>query len=163
MLAALLAWHWGVCETTSMTENKTMPTGVPVEEFLASVEHPGRRTDGYELLALMREATGQEPVMWGPSIVGFGRYHYRYGSGREGNAPAAGFAPRKAASTVYVPDGVAAHAELLGRLGPHTSGVGCLYLTDLAAIDMGVLEEIVTRSYATVTADGFPHHARDVT
>ena len=83
-----------------MTENKTMPTGVPVEEFLASVEHPGRRTDGYELLALMREATGQEPVMWGPSIVGFGRYHYRYGSGREGDSAAVGFSPRKASTTM---------------------------------------------------------------
>jgi hypothetical protein len=133
-----------------------------VRAHLAAVASPTRRRDAATLLELLARVTGETPRMWA-TVVGFGEYHYRYGSGREGNAPAAGFAPRKAASTVYVPDGVAAHAELLGRLGPHTSGVGCLYLTDLAAIDMGVLEEIVTRSYATVTADGFPHHARDVT
>jgi hypothetical protein len=153
MLAALLAWHWGVCETTSMTENKTMPTGVPVEEFLASVEHPGRRTDGYELLALMREATGQEPVMWGPSIVGFGRYHYRYGSGREGDSAAVGFSPRKASLALYgLTYGPEAKA-LLETLGKHKTGAACLYINRLDDVDRDILTLLVRSGYRHVMAE----------
>lgn len=80
------------------------------------------------------------------------QYHYRYASGREGDAPAAGFAARKAASTVYVLDGVGAHADLLETLGPHSTGVGCIYIKDLQKVDLEVLEAIVTRSYATLTS-----------
>ena len=93
--------------------------------------------------------------MWGPTIVGFGTYHYRYPSGREGDMAAAGFSPRKAATTIYLPEGVDAHADLLAPLGPHTLGKGCLYLKDLDAVDLAALEEIVRRSYATVTAGTF--------
>ena len=89
--------------------------------------------------------------MWA-TIVGFGEYHYRYATGREGDAPAAGFAPRKAATTVYVMDGVGAHQELLDRLGPHTTGVSCIYLKDLEKVDLDTLEAIVRRSYERVTA-----------
>ena len=100
--------------------------------------------------------------MWG-TIVGFGDYHYTYASGREGDAPAAGFAARKAATTVYVLDGVAAHAELLERLGPHTTGVGCIYMKDLTVVDLDVLEAIISRSYAALTAGTFTTRARDAT
>jgi hypothetical protein len=135
--------------------NKTTPTDASAEELIGAVEHPVRRRDAERLVALMRRVTGQEPRMWGPTIVGFGTYHYRYPSGREGDACAAGFSPRKTASTVYLPDGVDAHADLLASLGPHTLGTGCLYLKDLDAVDLVVLEEVVRRSYAAVTAGTF--------
>jgi hypothetical protein len=98
--------------------------------------------------------------MWG-SIVGFGQYHYKYASGREGDASAAGFAARKTATTVYVADGVGAHAELLEELGPHTTGVVCIYLKDLTAVDRRVLETIVSRSFAAVTAGTYTKRARE--
>ena len=99
--------------------------------------------------------------MWGPSIVGFGEYHYRDESGREGHGPAASFPPRKAATTIYLPDGAGAYADLLRRLGPHTAAVGCLCLKDLAQSDLGVLEHIVGESYRTVTAGTYPNRASD--
>ena len=98
--------------------------------------------------------------MWG-TIVGFGHYHYKYDSGREGDMPAAAFSARKAATTVYVSDGVGAHAELLERLGPHTTGVGCIYMKDLTAVDLDVLETIVSRSYAALSAGTFTKRARE--
>lgn len=97
----------------------------------------------------------------GGTIIGFGEYHYRYESGPEGDAPAAGFSPRKGATTVYLPDGVGAHADLLEQLGPHTRGVGCLYMKDLETVDIKVLESIVTRSYAAVTAETYTLRARE--
>ena len=99
-------------------------------------------------------------MLWG-SIIGFGRYHYRYETGREGDAGGAGFAPRKAATVIYLADGIGAHEEALSRLGSHTTGVGCLYLKDLENVDLGVLEEIVRSSYRTVTAGTFGQRARD--
>lgn len=135
--------------------NKTMPTDADVDAFLAAVEHPVRRRDALRLVELMTRVTGEPPRMWGPSIVGFGVYHYRYASGREGSAGGAGFSPRTSATTVYLPDGVAAHADLLAGLGPHTSSVSCVYIKDLDAVDLGVLEEAVRRSYETVTAETF--------
>ncbi len=98
--------------------------------------------------------------MWG-TIVGFGRYHYKYDSGREGDMPAAGFSARKAATTVYVADGVGAHAELLEQLGPHTTGVVCIYMKDLTTIDLDVLEAIVARSHAAITAGTYTKRARE--
>jgi hypothetical protein len=99
--------------------------------------------------------------MWGSSIVGYGAYHYRYPSGREGDAPAAAFSPRKSATTVYLADGVGRHVPLLERLGPHTAGVGCIYLQDLSDTDLGVLEELVRRSYATLTESTYTKRARE--
>lgn len=131
-----------------------------IEEFLARVTPAKRQRDAHTLLPLMREATSEDPVLSG-SIIGFGTYHYRYASGREGDAPAAGFAPRKAATTIYLMDGVAAHEDDLARLGPHTTGVGCVYITDLEACDLDVLRRIVARSYATLTAGVFGNRARD--
>ena len=131
-----------------------------VQEFLAGIEHPKRRRDAETLLEMMGRVTGEKARLSG-TIVGFGTYHYKYQSGREGDSGAAGFSPRKAASTVYVPDGVSAHTDLLERLGPHTPGVGCIYIKDLEAIDLEVLEAIVARSYATVTAGTYTLRARD--
>ncbi|MFF2388189.1 DUF1801 domain-containing protein [Agromyces sp. NPDC058104] len=122
-------------------------TDVPVEVFLDGVTHRVRRRDAATLLALMERVTGEAAYMWGPSIVGFGEYHYRYESGREGTTPAAAFSPRKAASTVYLVPGLTERPELLERLGPHTTGVGCLYVKDLADVDLDVLAELVRESY----------------
>ena len=131
-----------------------------VRAHLETVASPKRRRDADTLVALMERVTGEQHRLWA-TVVGFGQYHYRYASGREGDAPAAGFAPRKAASTVYVPEGVGAHGDLLERLGPHTTGVGCIYIKDLHDVDLGVLETIVTRSYAAVTAGTYTDRARD--
>ncbi len=131
-----------------------------VEAHLEAITPAVRRRDAESLLALMQRTTGQEPRLWG-SVVGFGSYHYRYPSGREGDGPAAAFAARRAASVVYLVDGVGAHADLLERLGPHTTGVGCLYLKDLTQVDLDVLEAIVARSYVSLTAGTYRNRARD--
>jgi hypothetical protein len=136
------------------------PSNGSVEEFVAAITPHKRRRDAETLLGLMRKATGTEPRMWG-SIVGFGEYDYRYASGREGTAPAAGFSPRKPATTIYLADGVGSYSDVLGELGPHTTGVGCLYVKDLDAVDLDVLRDIVTRSYETVTEGIFTHRARE--
>lgn len=130
-------------------------TDVDARAFVQSVEPERRRRDAQRLRALMEWVTGQQPRMFGASIVGFGEYSYRYDSGHSGHAPAAGFAPRKSASVVYLADGLDAHAEDLAALGQHRAGVGCLYLTNLDRVDLGVLERMVARSYATLTAGEF--------
>ena len=132
-----------------------------VESYLETVTNPVRRRDADILIEMMGRITGEEPRMWGPSIIGFGRYHYRYASGREGDAGAAGFSSRKAATTIYLPDGVGAYPEQLERLGPHKTGVGCLYVKDLTAVDLGVLEGIVSESYRTVIDGTYTHRAHD--
>jgi hypothetical protein len=136
--------------------------GVPadVRDFIAKVQPERRRRDAETLLELFSRVTGTEPTLWG-TIVGFGSYHYKYESGREGDTATVGFAPRKAASTVYLADGVAAHTEELSRLGPHTTGVGCLYLKDVSAVDLDVLGEIVGGTYRTLTAGVHTKRARD--
>jgi hypothetical protein len=131
-----------------------------VRDYIDGVASSKRRRDAETMVELMRRATGEEPAMWG-SIVGFGRYHYKYDSGREGDTAAAGFSARKAATVVYVVDGVGAHTEMLERLGPHTTGVGCIYIKDLTAVDLDVLEAIVARSYAALTAGVYTMRARD--
>lgn len=131
-----------------------------IKEHVDGITHATRRRDAATLVELMGRSTGEEPRMWG-SIVGFGEYHYEYESGRQGSAPAAGFAARKAASVIYLTDGVGAHVDNLARLGPHTTGVGCLYIKDLGQVDLDVLEKIVSDSYATLTAGTYPSRARD--
>jgi hypothetical protein len=126
------------------------PTEADVEEFLGAVPDATRRADAAVLARLMGEVTGEPPVLWGPSIVGFGRYHYRYASGREGDAPVAGFSPRKANLVLYLLDGFEAHGELLGRLGRHSTGKSCLYVKRLADVDLEVLRELVERSVEAV-------------
>ncbi|GHH65150.1 DUF1801 domain-containing protein [Promicromonospora soli] len=129
--------------------------------YLDAVTPAVRRRDAHTLRDLMERVTGEAPRMFGTSVIGFGEYHYEYASGHSGDAPAASFSPRKAASTVYLPDGIGAHEDLLARLGPHTTGVGCLYLKDLETVDLAVLEEILRRSWATVTAGTFGQRARE--
>lgn len=134
----------------------TRPTDADVTAFVEAVEHPVRRRDAARLVDLLSRVTGEPPRMWGPSIVGFGSYHYQYASGREGDMCALGFSPRKAATTLYLMDGAERYPELLERLGPHTTGTSCLYVKDLDAVDLDVLEEMVRRSYAAVTGGAGP-------
>lgn len=124
----------------------TQPTDADVEAFLDSVENPSRRGDAKALETLMRRVTGEEPRMWGTSMVGFGEYHYRYASGREGDWFPVGFSPRKAALTIYLISGLVGHEDLLDRLGPHRQGKGCLYVTRLADLDESVLAELIQHS-----------------
>ena len=142
-----------------MAESVMRPTDASVVAFLDAVEHPVRRRDGWRLHELLARITGEKAVMWGPTIVGFGRYRYEYPSGRTGEAGAAGFSPRRAATTIYLPEGTGPHAERFARLGPHRSSKVCVYVTNLDKIDMAVLEEILRASYATVSAGLMDHRA----
>jgi hypothetical protein len=135
-----------------MAENKTQPTEVDPAAFVAAVEHPTRRADAAVLLEMMARVSGCPPRMWGPTIVGFGRYKYRYESGREGEHLLTGFSPRKANLVVYVLPGYDDLAEPLGRLGRHRLGKSCLYINKLADVDLAVLEEIVADGVARMRA-----------
>lgn len=135
------------------------PSDASVEEFIDGISHPKRQRDARTLVGLLRDATGEEPQMWG-TIVGFGQYDYKYETGTEGTAPAAGFSPRKSASTVYLSDGVGAHTELLERLGPHTTGKGCLYIKDLDNVDLDILRQIVADSHASLSEGTYTQRAR---
>jgi hypothetical protein len=132
-----------------MAEPKTTRNDGDVATFLAAVADPKRRADAEAACALMAEATGAPPVMWGSAIIGFGVYHYRYASGRSGDWPAVGMSPRKQALTLYVSSGFDGYRDLLDRLGPHTTGKSCLYLKRLADVDHDVLK--------TLVAEGFRH------
>ncbi len=138
-----------------MAENKTQKTRTSVDEFLASVPNRQRQEDGLALLAMMKDVTGLEPEMWGPSIVGFGEYHYRYESGREGDMPLAGFSPRSRSLSLYIMDGFDGYDELLARLGKHRTGVSCLYINKLDDVDRDVLRELVARSYEYMRDEGY--------
>jgi hypothetical protein len=127
--------------------SKTTPTTADVGAFVDSVADDHRRADAWLLLDIMRAATGQPPVMWGTSIVGFGSRHYRYASGREGDVPAVSFSPRKAQTVLYLTGGLAKYADLLPRLGQHQTGKGCLYLKRVDQADAAILREIAARSY----------------
>lgn len=123
--------------------NKTQITSIDPADFIAGVEHPTRRADAEALDRLFRRVTGFQPRMWGPTIVGYGRYHYRYATGREGDFLATGFSPRKANLSIYVMPGYADFGPILSRLGKHKTGRSCLYVNKLADIDMDVLEELI--------------------
>lgn len=129
-----------------MAELKTQPTNAAVDAFLQGVEHSVRQADGEALKAMFERITGEPAVMWGPSIVGFGSYHYRYASGHEGDMCRVGFSPRSANLVLYV-GGFPEYTDMLATLGRHKHGKACLYLNKLADVDLGVLEEIVRRSY----------------
>ena len=135
-----------------MSEQKTKPTDVSVESFLAGVADERKRADAERLCQLMQTVTGEPPVMWGPSIVGFGSYHYRYASGHEGDWPVAGFSPRAKAITLYLCNDISQHQEVLDRLGKHKVGKGCLYITRLSNVDESVLEELIRTSVAEATS-----------
>lgn len=128
-------------------EPKTRPTDVPPAQFIAGIANAVRRADARAVLALLKEITGEPPVMWGPSIVGFGSYR-----GPTGDWPVIGFAPRKAETVIYLTPEFDRKAALLARLGPHRDGVSCLYIKRLADIDMAVLRELCERSVDAVRA-----------
>lgn len=126
-----------------MAENKTQATGMSVTAFLDAVADPVRRSDGHALNALFQDLTAWSPQMWGPSIIGYGSYHYTYDSGRSGDFLATGFSPRKTNLSIYIMPGYADFSTILGRLGKHKIGKSCLYVNKLADIDMDVLKELV--------------------
>lgn len=134
-------------------KNKTKVTGVSVDQFIASVEPETRRADAHVLLDLYARVTGVEPKMWGPSIIGYGSYHYKYESGREGDSPRAGFSPRKAKISIYLmgvyctPEAQAEQERLFGLLGKHSVGKSCLYINRLDKVDIGVLEQLVRNNW----------------
>ncbi|MDI6100742.1 DUF1801 domain-containing protein [Actinoplanes sp. NEAU-A12] len=130
-----------------MAEAKTTRNDESVAAFLAAVPDPKRRADAEAACTLMAEVTGAPPVMWGSSIIGFGAYHYRYATGREGDWPAVGLSPRKQALTLYVSAGFDGYQDLLARLGPHSTGKSCLYLKRLADIDQVVLKDLVGKAF----------------
>lgn len=134
-----------------MADIKTRPSEVSVESFIGAVENPTRREDARAVCAMMERVSGERPRMWGPSIIGFGSYHYRYDSGHEGTMCRLGFSPRKGQLVFYVLTGYmeadAGEAELLARLGKHKTGKSCLYVNKLADVDMAVLEALTARAW----------------
>ena len=135
-----------------MAELKTKENDQSVETFLSSIEDAQKQQDCRTLIAIMQEATGAAPRMWGESIVGFGHYHYKYASGREGDWFLTGFAPRKQNLTLYIMAGFDNYEALLGKLGKHSTGKSCLYVKRLADVDMPVLTELVVESVAHMKA-----------
>jgi hypothetical protein len=131
--------------------NKTAATDDDVAAFLGAIADEQRRSDAHLLVDLMSEVTGQPPVMWGTSIIGFGSRHYRYPSGREGDTAAVGFAPRKAQTVLYLTGGMELYDDLLAQLGQHTTGKGCLYIKRVDRADPRALRALVDRSYRTAT------------
>lgn len=129
-----------------MSELKTQKTRQDVTAFLNSVEDEKKQRDSFQILKLMQEVTGEEPHMWGDSIVGFGSYHYKYASGREGEWFLTGFSPRKRNLTLYIMAGFDAYDDLMARLGKHKTGKSCLYVNKLEDIDLDVLRELVQQS-----------------
>ena len=133
-----------------MAENKTKPTEQNVEDFLNSVADERKREDSFKILELMKEVTGFEPTMWGSSIVGFGSYHYKYDTGREGDSILTGFSPRKQNLTIYNMDGFEGYDDLLKALGKHTIGKGCLYIKRLDDVDLSTLKRLIEKSFNQV-------------
>jgi hypothetical protein len=129
-----------------MTENKTKPTSASVSEFVNAIEEPQKRADVRKVAAMMRRATGKRAKMWGSSIVGYGTYHYRYDSGREGDFMLTGYSPRKQALTVYILAGFERFGPLMKKLGKYKTGKSCLYIKRLADVDENVLEQLITES-----------------
>ncbi len=130
----------------SKYEQKTKVTDNSVFEFIETVDSLKKREDAYKLLKIFQEASGFEPKMWGPSIIGFGSYHYKYDTGHEGDAPLVGFSPRKAKISLYFATGDQEREKTLERLGKHTKGKACVYINKLADIDEEVLKELIKQS-----------------
>jgi hypothetical protein len=130
-----------------MTENKTQPNDISIEAFLASIENPERQADSRALAALMQNATGQPPVLWGTSIIGFGKHHYLYDSGRSGDTVAVGFAPRKAALVIYGLAYLEQDPARIQALGTYTMGKGCVYVKRLKDVEATVLSELVKTAF----------------
>ncbi|EFM11136.1 protein of unknown function DUF1801 [Paenibacillus curdlanolyticus YK9] len=129
-----------------MYEPKTKETDNSVIAFIENVENPKKKEDAYQLLDLFTETTGYPAKMWGPSIIGFGSYHYKYASGHEGDAPLVGFSPRKAQISLYFATGDTGREALLEKFGKHTAGKACVYIKKVADIDTEVLKSLIHRS-----------------
>ncbi len=131
-----------------MSDLKTKPTDQSVEAYLHNVEPAQKREDSFVILKLMQEITGEPAQMWGSSIIGFGRYHYKYASGREGDWFLTGFAPRKQSLSLYIMSGFDNYDELMHKLGKHTTGKSCLYIKKLEDVDPNILRQLITQSVA---------------
>jgi hypothetical protein len=129
-----------------MAELKTRKNDASVEAFIDAVDDDTKRQDCRVVIDMMREITGEEPAMWGDSIVGFGSYHYKYASGREGDWLLTGFSPRKQNLTLYIMSGFSDYEALLGKLGKHKTGKSCLYVKRLDDVDLGTLRELIEKS-----------------
>jgi Domain of unknown function (DU1801) len=129
-----------------MAELKTKPTGESVKEFINKIADEERRADCFEVAKIMEQVTGEKPKMWGPSIVGFGTYHYKYDSGREGDWLVTGFSPRKKDLTLYLMMGFERHGELMKKLGKHSTGKSCLYIKRLSDIHLPTLRKLIKAS-----------------
>ena len=134
-----------------MAELKTKPNEQSVEAFLNGIEDEKKRQDCFTVLEIMKQITKAEPQMWGSSIVGFGTYHYKYESGREGDWLVAGFSPRKQNLTLYIMAGFSRYDELLSKLGKFKTGKSCLYINKIADVDLPILKELITQSVAYVS------------
>lgn len=133
-----------------MSSNKTVETDASVENFISAVDNEQKRKDSWDLIALMSKITDAPPKMWGKSLIGFGQYHYKYASGREGDFFLTGFSPRKTALTIYIMPGFSTYEARMAKLGPHKTGKSCLYLKNLKVVDRDVLEEIVRDSVSVM-------------
>lgn len=139
---------------THMTENKTKQTESSVEQFLSEIEDAQKQADTRAICQMMQDITGETPKMWGGSIIGFGSYHYKYATGREGDAPITGLSPRKQALTLYVGiAGATGFTELLSKLGKYTTGKGCLYIKRLSDVDTPTLKKLIAASFKRVKED----------
>ncbi|TQR21619.1 DUF1801 domain-containing protein [Psychrobacillus vulpis] len=127
-------------------EQKTKETNHDVVEFIERVDSPKKKEDAYKLLEIFEQTSGFEAKMWGPSIIGFGSYHYKYATGHEGDAPLVGFSPRKAKISLYFATGDTVREAILDRFGKHTSGKACVYINKVDDIDVDVLKELITQS-----------------
>lgn len=130
-----------------MAEQKTKPTKVNVDSFIKSIADGKKRDDCYKIIDIMKKVTKEEPVMWGPTMVGFDKYHYKYASGHEGDSFMAGFSPRKQQLVVYIMAGFDRFPGLMERLGKYKTGKSCLYIKKLEDVDMNVLRKLITESY----------------
>ena len=135
-----------------MAEAKTKPTNESVKDFLNRIPEAERREDCFAVAKIMEEITGDKPKMWGPSIVGFGSYHYKYASGREGDWPVTGFSPRKKDLTLYIMMGFEKHAEIMDKLGKHSVGKSCLYINRLSDIHVPTLKKLIKTSLKDLQA-----------
>ncbi|AWP25797.1 hypothetical protein PVOR_29709 [Paenibacillus vortex V453] len=144
-----------------MYEQKTKETDNSVVEFIEQVDSPKKREDAYRLLDIFEETSGFPAKMWGPSIIGYGSYHYRYASGHEGDAPLVGFSPRKAKISLYFAPGDDKREELLKNFGKHTAGKGCVYINKIADIDVEVLKQLIRESIVFLNETYPDQHQED--
>ncbi|MBL0922967.1 MAG: DUF1801 domain-containing protein [Sphingomonadaceae bacterium] len=128
------------------TEIKTRPTATSVHDFIEAVADDRQRAEAHRIAAMMERLSGHKPKMWGPSIIGFGSYHYKYESGREGDMCRIGFSPRKGQTVLYLVDGFLGQAELMAKLGKYKTGKSCLYIKKLGDVDESVLEQLCVES-----------------